>query len=483
MVASSWMDRGCVCWVGVAAALVATTARAAPIEFVEQRDSYMIFRDVDQSVEYADWFYRDPFLAGYAAVEDGFLAEHPDDSQFLVMYTTWQLPPPVGALYQSVSNDIHGIGYEHIAPEDAVIPDEGMGYFDDTPNSQVTGFMHMNQWTQYLGGDPGGVNDNIISLIFGQELGHAWLAFVYYQQDGVGDWRTDMLGRSNAHWSFYMNTGGSPVQGHEWNDNGDGTFTAVKQDIYEYSDLDLYLMGLLPADMVAPWFVLDDPSNCVDSALPDGSCAEPDGFLFEADSYTVNATRRDITIDDVIAVEGPRMPAFGEAPDSYDVSFILVTRADEVLDENQKLLVDAIIDRSIEIFDAQTRGYAHVVNRTAQGGGSDESGGSDDDTSASADDSGSASDPSDSDGQGESSADGSASASASGGASASASGSADGSAEGSGDSDGGAGAEQDSGGCGCASGRSPSVGGLGLLGFGLLGLLRRRRRTPARLRA
>ncbi|MBC8074388.1 MAG: hypothetical protein IAG13_39070, partial [Deltaproteobacteria bacterium] len=439
MVVSSLLRGGCSGLL-VAASLSSVTAAAAPIEFVEQRESYMIFRDVDQSVENADWFYRDPFLAAYAAVEDGFLAEHPDDSQFLVMYTTWQLPPPVGALYQSVSNDIHGIGYEHIAPEDAVIPDEGMGYFDDTPNSQVSGFMHMNQWTQYLGGDAGGVNDNIISLIFGQELGHAWLAFVYYQQGGIGDWRNDMLGRSNAHWSFYMNTGGSPVQGHEWIDNGDGTFTALKQDIYEYSDLDLYLMGLLPPEQVAPWFVLDDPSNCVDSALPDGSCADPDGFLFEADSYTVNATRRDITIDDVIAVEGPRMPAYGEAPDSYDVSFILVTRADEVLDEGDKLLMDAIVNRSIDIFDGQTRGYAHIVNRTAQGGASDESGG-EDDASDGQDDSGSADDVSsgvDDDASGGASASASDDASASGGA--------DGSADGSGgNEDAGASEDDDAG--------------------------------------
>lgn len=461
-------------WLGAGACAMvcasASVAQAAPIEFVEQRDTYMIFRDVDQSVEYADWFYRDPFYVGYAAVEDGFLAAHPDDSQFIVMYTTWMLPPPVGALYQSVSNDIHGIGYEHIAPEDAVIMGEGNGYFDDTPNSMVTGFMHMNQWTQYLGGDEGGVNDNIISLIFGQELGHAWLAFVYYQAEG-GMWMTDMLGRSNAHWSFYMNTGGSPVQGHEWIDNGDGTFTAIKQDIYEYSDLDLYLMGLLPADQVEPWFVLDNPTNCIDSAQKDGSCADPDAFLFEADTYTVTATRRDITIDQVIAVEGPRMPAFGDAPDTFDVSFILVTRADEVLDEGDKLLMDAIINRSIDIFDAQTRGYAHIVNRTAQGGSSDESG-SDSDASASGD-------PDDSGEGGSGSADDSGSASgsatASGSAGATASGSASDGSEGSGSE--GAGANDGgSDGCGCAHERG---GAASLLPLVVLGAIRRRPRARA----
>lgn len=357
-----------------AAVLCPAPAVAAPVELVEQRASYLLMRDVDQSIEHGNWFERDPFLAAFRDVESGFLAVHPDDSQFLVMFTTFELPPPVGALYQSVANDVHGIGYEHIAPEDAVIPDRGMGYFDDTPDSQIYGFLHMNRWQNYLGGDPGGVDDNYISLVFGQELGHAWLAFVSYD-DGTGP-RRDMLGRANAHWSFYLDSGGSPVQGHDWLDNGDGTFTAIKHELYEYSDLDLYLMGLLPPEQVAPWFLLENPSNCVDAASGDGVCADPGAFLFEAESYTVNATRRDITIDDVIAAEGPRVPAWPDAPDSYDVSFVLVTRADEVLSEGDKLLLDAIIGRSIEIFDAQTRGYAHIVNRTAaEVGGTEDSGG------------------------------------------------------------------------------------------------------------
>jgi MYXO-CTERM domain-containing protein len=360
-----------------ASALAPTLAVAAPIELVEERETYWIFDDVDQSVEYANWFLRDPFLAGYAAVEGGFLAVHPDDSQFLVIYTTWSLPEGVGALYQSVANDVQGIGYEHIGPEDPVIPDSG--YFDDTPDSQVQGFLHMNDWTNFIGDDPGGVDDWWISLVFGQEIGHAWLAFVYYSQGGP--WETDMLGRANSHWSFYMHSGGSPVEGHDWVDNGDGTFTALKHDVFYYSDLDLYLMGLLPPDDVDPWFVLEDPYNCVDSAQPDMECAPPEANLFQADTYTVNATRRDITIDDVIAVEGPRVPAWPDAPDTFDVSFLLIKRPGEELDEESKLLIDNIVNRSIEMFEEQTQGLGQIVNRTAanpggtDGGESEASGG------------------------------------------------------------------------------------------------------------
>jgi hypothetical protein len=338
---------------------VPASAGAAPIELADTSESAWIFDDVDGSVQNANWFQRDPFLAAYGAIEDGFLAVHPDDSQFIVVYTTWSLPGGVGALYQSVANDVEGIGYEHIADLDPVIP---APIFDDTPGSQVQGFMHMNRCTNLVGGDPGGPDDTRISLVFGQELGHAWLAFVHVDAPGI-DPRI-LLGRSDAHWNFYLHTAGSPVEGHGWTDNGDGTFTASKAEFFQFSDLDLYLMGLLPPEDVEPFFAVVEPSNCVDSALRGGECAPADAFQFEADSYTVSGTRVDLTVDDVIAAEGARNPAWPDAADRYDVSFLLIKRPDEMLGAEELAQLDAIVDRSVEVFDEQTRGLAAIRNRT-----------------------------------------------------------------------------------------------------------------------
>jgi MYXO-CTERM domain-containing protein len=343
----------------LALALAPSVAVAAPIELVDTSESFWIFDDVDGSVEFGNFFERDPFFTAYTAIEDGFLAVHPDDSQFIVVYTTWSLPGPVGALYQATSNDVEGIGYEHIADLDPVIP---APYFDDTPNSQVQGFLHMNRWTNYIGKDPGGTDDSRISLVFGQELGHAWLAFVHVDAPAI-DPRI-LLGRSDAHWSFYLHTNGSPVQGHTWADNGDGTFTASKTEIFEFSDLDLYLMGLIPPEEVEPFFAIVGPSDCIDSAQRDGECAPPDAFQFEAETYTVTGTRVDLTVDDVIASEGARNPAWPDTPDRYDISFILIKRPEEELGPEERAQLDTIVDRSIEIFDAQTRGLAAVRNRT-----------------------------------------------------------------------------------------------------------------------
>lgn len=434
----------------------AAVAAAAPIELVTQRGEHWVFDDVDGSVENADWFSREGFLAGYQHVEDGLLAVHPDDSQLIVIYTTWSLPGGIGAFFQSMANDVHGVGFEHIAPEDPVIPE---AYYDDTPNSQVYGFLHMNRWTQYLGSDPGGTDDTVISLIFGQEFEHAWGSFVYYSQDG-GPWATNLLGRANAHWSFYVDSGGSPMQGHEWVDNGDGTFTAHKTDLYVYSDLDLYLMGLMPAEDVQPWFVLEDPYDCFDAATGDGVCAPPEAFQFEAETYTVGATRRDVEIGDVIAVEGPRSPAFPEAQREFDVSFLLIKRPDEHLDAEELAAIDVIVARSIELFEVQTRGLGRVVNRTHSDdpppppppedtGGADETG-----------------EPADGSGGGEP-------GTGSGGASEGADGASSSATGGAGEADG-------EGGCACTS--AAGHGSTAWAGLLVLGAVARRSRRPRRAR-
>lgn len=339
--------------------LAPSVVHAAPIEFVEQRKNFMIFDDVDGSVENANWYTRDPFYEGFRAIEEGYLANHPDDSEFLVVYSTFSLTEGVGAFYQSLSNDVAGIGYKQAAELDAVIPAE---FFDDTPDSKLTGFLHMNNWRNFLLDDGATIDDEWISLVFGQELGHAWLAFAYAS---FGEDPSEiMLGRSNAHWNFYMHTDGSPVEGHRWIDHGGGDFEAVKLDAYQFSDLDLYLMGLMPPEEVQPWFVITEPHDCIDSSKEDKACAPVDAFGFKADQYRVKGTRVDITIDEVIAAEGPRVPAYPDAPNEFNLSFILIKRPDETLCDEEIAVIDEVIDRSIDQWIGQTRDRANLVNRT-----------------------------------------------------------------------------------------------------------------------
>ena len=83
--------------------------------------------------------------------------------------------------------------------------------------------------------------------------------------------------------------------GSVWQDNFDGTFAQLDDDYYvpatSYSYLDLYLMGLISAAEVPDFFILKN----LEPAGKDAN-GHP---MFKAD-------RTKVTIQDVIAVEGPR---------------------------------------------------------------------------------------------------------------------------------------------------------------------------------
>ncbi|MGE0786625.1 MAG: hypothetical protein AB7S26_13220 [Sandaracinaceae bacterium] len=133
------------------------------------------------------------------------------------------------------------------------------------------------------------------------------------------------------HWSFYTDLGGSPAGGNLWIDNGDGTFTTGAQDpqSVRYSMLDLYLMGLATAEEVPPFGLLEDavvPSDARDplSGRVVGSMTFP---WFSDEPLTVEATRRELTIDDVIATNGARSPAAGASPTMFTLGIALVVPA------------------------------------------------------------------------------------------------------------------------------------------------------------
>ena len=138
----------------------------------------------------------------------------------------------------------------------------------------------------------------------------------------------DRLIGFDFHWSFFVDAGGSPIGGNAWTDNGDGTFTAPPFDpsAVTYSPLDLYLMGLAPASDVPPFGLLHDvtvPADAIDPFTGRGIGAA--SFPWQGpDPLTVTATREALTIDDVIAQNGARAPAFGTAPTSFTLGIVLV---------------------------------------------------------------------------------------------------------------------------------------------------------------
>jgi hypothetical protein len=152
----------------------------------------------------------------------------------------------------------------------------------------------------------------------GHEMGHRWSAFVSAK---VGN-ETIHLG-DGAHWvqglqaqvafPYQRPTEASAMGGGVWQDNFDGTFTQLDDNYYlpatGWSYLDLYLMGLISAQEVPDFFIL---RNLVSAGR------DPQGHLI----YKANRTK--ITIQDVIAAEGPRLPDVYHSQRAFNTGMVVI---------------------------------------------------------------------------------------------------------------------------------------------------------------
>ncbi len=122
---------------------------------------------------------------------------------------------------------------------------------------------------------------------------------------------TALLGKDGTHWSYLLDTDASVFYGNDWTDNGNGTFTSTGGGKY-YSGLDLYLIGMIDKAQVKPMLLIDNP--LIDATrLPEVGA-------------TISGTSRYITIDDIIAAEGERIPNSSTSPKAFKTAFILLTR-------------------------------------------------------------------------------------------------------------------------------------------------------------
>ena len=156
------------------------------------------------------------------------------------------------------------------------------------------------------------------------EFGHAWSAYLSYSKGGrreslVDDicmchWRFELhtpapfppRGRQDAGSHMSVSPRGRAVGGGFWHENADGTFTPgrVHPERSGPSWLDLYVMGLADASEVPDMFVLRNLQR-----LNDGSGA------YRADKETV-------TIEQVVAAEGPRVPSAADSQKVFNVGFV-----------------------------------------------------------------------------------------------------------------------------------------------------------------
>jgi hypothetical protein len=227
-----------------------------------------------------------------------FYAVQPDSFDQLVLITDFDLlGAPFGAFYAGVQNSVRGIG---------------LGDFNVAAAfgsaGRLQGFLHMNHVNAWPDNPQGFSFLNVL----GQEAEHEWGAFVRYRREGS---ESDLiLGRQLAHWSFYLETDGSVMEGNGWRDNGNGSFTTVRA-FDNFSLLDHYLMGFRPAEEIAPTYLLEIPGVTLDQRSQ-----------FPQAGTTVSATKRTVTVADIIAVEGPRIPSASTSPKVFRQGYVYLLR-------------------------------------------------------------------------------------------------------------------------------------------------------------
>jgi hypothetical protein len=227
-----------------------------------------------------------------------FLGSHPDLFEQIVVYTTRPLNPVPGSLAfeANVRNDVAGIGQE-LLDDSARWGSEGA----------LASVVYMDSIDQYLAVDG--------FEILGHEVGHRWLARLRFRT-GAESASHALLGRGGVHWSFFFDTAASVMEGNRIADLGNGRFETV--DIARgFSPLDQYAMGLrLPAE-VPPFFYVDQADNFRPNRGFKSSSAPEAGIGF-------TGRRRDVTIDEVVAAMGPRVPDATRAPRLLRQAFVLV---------------------------------------------------------------------------------------------------------------------------------------------------------------
>jgi hypothetical protein len=230
-----------------------------------------------------------------------FLKAHQDTYDFFVIFSNFDFQmPDAGAkgFYTEVKNDIQGIGRPLF---------DNSSFFGS--NGKLQGIIDMGDISKIIMDPADPRFEETISTLAHEQM-HRWGANVKFK-DASGNMSTALLGKDGCHWSFLLDSDASVLYGNDWRDNGDGTFTSTGANRY-YSPLDLYLMGFYDKSQV-PQTLLIENKDIDPAKLPEIGT-------------TISGAARYITIDDIIAAEGQRVPDALSSQKAFKTAFIFITR-------------------------------------------------------------------------------------------------------------------------------------------------------------
>ncbi len=189
--------------------------------------------------------------------------------------------------------------------------------------------------------------------LLSHEVGHRFLTGAQVVHPGVA---VDvLLGRQSSHWSFFLDTDASFLEGNEIAEESAGRFRTV-ETVSRYSRLDLYLMGLADASEVAPFYVVTGASASVFGEPLDNESTPREGVV-------ITGTRTDLHIDEVIRALGERRPRVGEAQSTFRHAWVLLSRRGEPPTSEQLALLQDARNAFLGFFNEMTLGRGHIETR------------------------------------------------------------------------------------------------------------------------
>ena len=276
------------------------------------------------------------------AVARKFYRDHPDNYDQLIIWTDTRVLSDAFAFESTVANEIRGIG----TPVFDISRDFGSG-------GRLRSYTVMDTITKYSDvADQKILGENTSLAVLAHEVGHRWLAFFEFRNRN-GEASDELLGRQRAHWSFFFDSDASVMEGNDIEDLGGGSFRTADA-VKRYSRLDQYAMGLVPPSDVPTMFYVENPTN--PSPFKDRESAPQVGVTF-------TGTRRDVLIQDIIAINGARVPAAAESPRLHRQAFLHVVGSGRTADSANVTKIDRIRTQFEGFFQQATEGRMRVETR------------------------------------------------------------------------------------------------------------------------
>jgi hypothetical protein len=250
----------------------------------------------------------------FVATTRKFYQTHADVFDQLVVFTNTRTTASGVFSYEfTVANEVSGIGVDTYDSS----RDFGSG-------GRLRSIVNMDALTKFPD-DPRQrfLGENNALSVMGQECGHRWLAYLEFRDNGTNS--QELLGRDQAHWSFFFDSDASNMEGNDIQDLGNGLFRTVGA-VSRYSALDQYAMGLRSAAEVPPMFVV--------TKVTSGGSAEDAPRI----GVDIRGTRKDVRIEDIVAAMGARQPGASAAQKVFRQAFLfVVAQPRETADDITKL--------------------------------------------------------------------------------------------------------------------------------------------------